>query len=78
MLFRRSWSELPCLAMKEKRSAPRCRETEAREAENTSLRALLAQRRAGRFVSQAEGREQTRQMIAEKRAALGLPDGSGP
>jgi antitoxin ParD1/3/4 len=47
-------------------------ETEAREAELAALRALLAERAAGPFVSVAEARAATEAMIAAKRRAHGL------
>lgn len=45
---------------------------EARTAETEALRALLDERRAGRFVDMAEGRDRTRAMLEAKRAAHGL------
>ncbi len=48
--------------------------TEAREAELAALRALLEERRHGRFIGLAEGRERTARMIAAKKAAVGVPD----
>ena len=47
-------------------------ETEAREAELAALRALLAERAEGDFVTIAEGRAATEAMIAAKRRAHGL------
>lgn len=47
-------------------------ETEAREAELAALRALLADRADGDFVTVAEGRAGTEAMIAAKRRAHGL------
>lgn len=47
-------------------------QTEARAAETEALRALLAERRAGRFVEVAEARARTRAMLEAKRAAHGL------
>ena len=49
-------------------------ETEAKRAEIDALRLLIEQRRAGPFVSLEEGRAATQEMLARKRAALGLPD----
>ena len=45
-------------------------ETEAHEAELAALRALLEERAKGPFVSMEEGRRQTEEMLARKRAAL--------
>jgi len=47
-------------------------ETELKEAELEALRALIAERMAGEFVSLEEGRERTKAMIAAKRASYGL------
>lgn len=47
-------------------------QTEARAAETEALRALLAERRAGRFIEVAEGRARTQAMLEAKRAAHGL------
>jgi antitoxin ParD1/3/4 len=47
-------------------------ETETREAELAALRALLAERAEGDFVTIAEGRAATEAMIAAKRRAHGL------
>jgi antitoxin ParD1/3/4 len=47
-------------------------ETELKEAEIEALRALIAERRAGEFVSIEEGRERTEALIAAKRARYGL------
>ena len=47
-------------------------ETEAKELERAALRALLADRDAGDFVTVAEGRAGTEAMIAAKRRAHGL------
>ncbi len=41
-------------------------QTEAREVENAALRALLEERRQGRFVGLREGRQRTRAMLARK------------
>lgn len=41
-----------------------------------ALRDLLEDRRAGRFISLAEGRKRTARMIARKRADHGLSDGT--
>ena len=49
-------------------------DTEGREAELSALRAVLEERRAGRFISLAEGRERTERMIARKKAALAVPN----
>lgn len=49
-------------------------DTEARDTELAALRAILEERRAGRFISLAEGRTRTARMIAAKKAALGVPD----
>lgn len=49
-------------------------DTEARDTELAALRAILEERRAGRFISLAEGRARTTRMIAAKKAALGVPD----
>ena len=46
--------------------------TELKEAELEGLRALIAERMAGEFVSLEEGRKQTEAMIAAKRARYGL------
>ena len=47
-------------------------ETELKEAELEALRALIAERRAGEFVSMEEGRKRTEAMLAAKRARYGL------
>lgn len=47
-------------------------ETEARAAETEALRALLAERREGRFVEVAEARDRTEAMLRARRAAHGL------
>ena len=47
-------------------------ETEAREAELSALRALIAERASGTFVSADEGRAATEEMLAVRRRALGL------
>lgn len=49
-------------------------DTGAREAELAALRALLEERRAGRFISLAEGRERTERMIARKESAVAVSD----
>ena len=46
--------------------------TELKEAELEALRALIAERRAGEFVSAEEGRARTKAMLAAKRARYGL------
>lgn len=43
-------------------------ETELKDAELDALKALIAERRAGEFVSIEEGRERTKARIAAKRA----------
>jgi antitoxin ParD1/3/4 len=48
------------------------REVEAEEAEKAALRALLEERRQGRFVTMDEFRRRTDRMIATKRAENGL------
>lgn len=45
-------------------------ETEAKEAEIAALKALLEERAKGPFISMEEGRKQTEEMLARKRAAL--------
>ena len=47
-------------------------ETEAREAETEALRALLRERREGRFIEVGEGRGRTEAMLRAKRAGHGL------
>jgi antitoxin ParD1/3/4 len=47
-------------------------ETELKEAEIEALRVLIAERRAGEFVSAEEGRQRTKAMLAAKRARYGL------
>lgn len=47
-------------------------ETEARATETEALRRLLAERRDGGFISEAEARARTDAMLSRKRAALGL------
>ena len=49
-------------------------DTEARDTELAALRAILEERRAGRFISLAEGRVRTARMIAAKKVALGVSD----
>lgn len=49
-------------------------ETEAKDAELAALRALLEERAKGEFVSMEEGRRQTDEMLARKRAALRHPN----
>jgi len=44
--------------------------------DTAALRELLEDRRAGRFISRAEGRKRTARLIARKRAAHGVPDGT--
>lgn len=43
-------------------------QTEARDVETAALRALLDERRQGRFVGLREGRRRTRAMLARKKA----------
>jgi antitoxin ParD1/3/4 len=45
-------------------------ETEAKDAELDALKALLIERAKGPFISMEEGKRQTREMLARKRAAL--------
>lgn len=47
--------------------------TESEAAERDALRALLDERRAGRFVGLDEGRARTSAMLDRKQSALGLP-----
>lgn len=47
-------------------------QTEAQDAEVAGLQALIADRRAGPFLSTAEAEAQTARMLARKRAAHGL------
>jgi antitoxin ParD1/3/4 len=47
-------------------------ETELKEAELEALKALIAERRGGEFVSAEEGRQRTKAMMAAKRARYGL------
>jgi antitoxin ParD1/3/4 len=47
-------------------------QTETKDAELDALRALIAERRAGEFVTAEEGRARTKAMIAAKRARYGL------
>jgi antitoxin ParD1/3/4 len=47
-------------------------ETETKEAELEALKALIAKRRAGPFLSREESRQQIEAMIAEKKAFHGL------
>ncbi len=47
-------------------------ETELKDAEIEALKALIAERRAGEFVSVEEGRQRTKALIAAKRARYGL------
>jgi antitoxin ParD1/3/4 len=47
-------------------------ETELKDAELEALRALIAERRAGEFVSVEEGRARTKALMAAKRARYGL------
>lgn len=47
-------------------------DTETRDADTAALRALLAERRAGAFIGEAEARQRTEALISRKRAALGL------
>lgn len=42
--------------------------------DTAAVRTLLEERRVGRFISLAEGRERTERMIARKNAALAVPD----
>ncbi|APG48954.1 ribbon-helix-helix domain-containing protein [Phaeobacter porticola] len=48
-------------------------ETDARAADTAALRALIADRRAGDFVSAAEGPNRTADLLAKKRAEHDLP-----
>jgi len=45
-------------------------ETEAKDAETAALKALLEERAKGPFISMEEGRRQTQEMLARKRAQL--------
>ena len=47
-------------------------ETELKDTELAALKALIAQRSAGEFVSAEEGRERTKAMLDAKRARYGL------
>jgi len=47
-------------------------ETELKDVELAALRALIAERMKGEFVSLAEGRERTKALMAAKRARYGL------
>ena len=47
-------------------------ETELKEAELAALRALIARRMDGPFISDEEGRKRTQDMIARKKAEHGL------
>lgn len=47
-------------------------ETELKDAELEAMRALIAERLAGEFVSMEESRRQIEEMIAAKRASYGL------
>jgi antitoxin ParD1/3/4 len=47
-------------------------ETELKEAELAALRALIAERRAGEFLSLEESHQQIEDMIAAKKASYGL------
>jgi antitoxin ParD1/3/4 len=47
-------------------------QTEAKEAELEALRALIAQRRAGEFLSREESDRQIEDLIARKKASHGL------
>jgi len=47
-------------------------ETELKDAQIEAFRALIAERRAGEFVSMEEGRRRTEAMLAAKRARYGL------
>ena len=47
-------------------------ETELKDTEFEALKALIAERQAGDFVSVEEGRERTKAMLAAKRARHGL------
>ena len=47
-----------------------------RDDDTAAVRELLEDRRAGRFISFAEGRKRTARMIARKRTAYGLSDGT--
>lgn len=45
-------------------------ETEAKDAETAALKAILEKRAEGPFISMEQGRKQTEEMLARKRAAL--------
>jgi antitoxin ParD1/3/4 len=47
-------------------------ETELKDAELEAMRALIAERLAGEFVSMEESRRQIEEMIAAKRSSYGL------
>ena len=47
-------------------------DTETRDADTAALRALLAERRDGAFIGEAEARQRTVALLSRKRAALGL------
>jgi antitoxin ParD1/3/4 len=47
-------------------------ETELKDAELAALKALIAERMKGEFVSLEEGRERTKAMLVAKRARYGL------
>jgi len=47
-------------------------ETELKDAELAALKALIAERSTGEFVSAEQGRERTKAMLAAKRARHGL------
>lgn len=65
--------EFPSLSAVVQRGIEMLREdTEARRAETEALRALLAERRQGPFLGEAEARRRTGAMLDQKRAALGL------
>lgn len=49
-------------------------ETQARQVHVDALKALLADRRAGKFISLEHGRRQSMDMIARKKAQHGLSD----
>lgn len=49
-------------------------ETEARRSHTEALSLLLAERRAGKFVSLEESRRQTLDMISRKKVEYGLSD----
>ncbi|ATG45416.1 putative addiction module antidote protein family protein (plasmid) [Phaeobacter piscinae] len=48
-------------------------ETEARRVDTAALRALIAERRDGAFVSASDGRQRTADLLARKRMQHDLP-----